>query len=470
MKKSFIIICFLVSAIAVRAQDTIFPFAPDYPFYRESITQVQGDAQWRLSPVAYWDLRVLKHTIPQSFVSGLAIPYVFGTRILDRFGEPYPGSPDSILIYGVLMQIDSNDYEHPTIHYTRPVVWIDGETPKVRPYDCYLAFKSDTECGPMDTVVEAYSLYFDSALSLSGDVYLGIRRKAYPENNGNIYGHYNNGEGVWDPPYIPDSNKCVPFANHAVELVYNLFNTDASDSLSNYFSQDGVPTFQRVLEDSINVVFADKTICPILAVPDTDSFSCPVVEGFAFAGIYAGYPTFVWDTAVEHGLYQFAYGAYDTPLDSLTVVETNNWYHELITTLSPDVYYQARLRAKCHHSCPVHDTVMWTAWTDPVYFYTGDHMPDTTHHEEPEGIAGAEGQANFTLAPNPARGNVTLTLTGVPAQGTTLTLHDAAGREVLRRTLSEQHTTIPTAELPAGVYTVTVSGPQGSSVRRLVIE
>ena len=87
-----------------------------------------------------------------------------------------------------------------------------------------------------------------------------------------------------------------------------------------------------------------------------------------------------------------------------------------------------------------------------------------------EGIAGAEGQANFTLAPNPARGNVTLTLTGVPAQGTTLTLHDAAGREVLRRTLSEQHTTIPTAELPAGVYTVTVSGPQGSSVRRLVIE
>ena len=113
---------------------------------------------------------------------------------------------------------------------------------------------------------------------------------------------------------------------------------------------------------------------------------------------------------------------------------------------------------------------MWTPWTDPVYFYTGDHMPDTTHHGGPEGIAGAEGQTSFTLAPNPARGYVTLTLTGVPAQGTTLTLHDAAGHEVLRRTLGEQHTTIPTAELPAGVYTVTVSGPQGSSVRRLVIE
>ena len=211
-------------------------------------------------------------------------------------------------------------------------------------------------------------------------------------------------------------------------------------------------------------------VFPIFGAADTDSFSCPEVEGFAFAGINAGYPTFVWDTAVEHGLYQFAYGAYDTPLDSLTVVETNNWYHELITTLSPDVYYQARLRAKCHHSCPVHDTVMWTPWTDPVYFYTGDHMPDTTHHEEPEGIAGAEGQANFTLAPNPARGSVTLTLAGLPAKETALTIHDAAGREMLRHTLGEQHTTIPTAELPAGVYTVTVSGPQGSSVRRLVIE
>ena len=113
---------------------------------------------------------------------------------------------------------------------------------------------------------------------------------------------------------------------------------------------------------------------------------------------------------------------------------------------------------------------MWTPWTDPVYFYTGDHMPDTTHQVEPEGIAGAEGQASFTLAPNPARGSVTLTLTGMPAQGTTLTLYDAAGREVLRRTLSEQRTTIPTAELPAGVYTVTVTGPQGTGTRRLSVE
>ena len=139
-------------------------------------------------------------------------------------------------------------------------------------------------------------------------------------------------------------------------------------------------------------------------MPDTDSFGCPEVEGFGFAGMMAGSPTFTWTPAAEHRLYQLAYGPYDAPLDSLQVVETDNYFLELSDpSLSRDVYYQARLRAKCHHACPVHDTVMWTAWTDPVYFYTGDNMPDTTHHHgEPEGIAEVNGPVHFALAPNPA--------------------------------------------------------------------
>lgn len=218
---------------------------------------------------------------------------------------------------------------------------------------------------------------------------------------------------------------------------------------------------------------ASELVCPIFAVPDTDSFGCPEVERFAFAGINGGFPTFAWDTAAGHTLYQFAYGPYDAPLDSLDVEETRNRFIELTRQrLSPDVYYQARLRAKCHHACPVHDTVMWTAWSDPVYFYTGDSMPDTTHHStdpQEEGIAESRAAVSFTLTPNPAHSTVTLTL-GDYRGVAQVTLHDAAGREVLRRTLESASTMLPIAGLPAGLYTVTVSTPQGSAVRRLSVE
>ena len=207
-------------------------------------------------------------------------------------------------------------------------------------------------------------------------------------------------------------------------------------------------------------------------MPDTDSFGCPEVEGFGFAGMMAGSPTFTWTPAAEHRLYQLAYGPYDAPLDSLQVVETDNYFLELSDpSLSRDIYYQARLRAKCHHACPVHDTVMWTAWTDPVYFYTGDNMPDTTHHHGgPEGIAEVNGPVHFALAPNPAHGSVTLTLEGMPVAGTVLTIHDGAGREVLHRTLHERVTRIATKGLAAGLYTVTVSNPQGMGTHRLSVE
>jgi hypothetical protein len=171
-------------------------------------------------------------------------------------------------------------------------------------------------------------------------------------------------------------------------------------------------------------------------------------------------------------LYQLAYGPYDMPLDSLQVVETTGSYYELSgRLLSQDVYYQARLRAKCHHACPVHDTVMWTAWTDPIFFYTGDQMPDTSHHPgQPEGIAEVPGQTAFALSPNPAHANVTLTLDLPPAEGTTLTVFDGMGREVMRQPLRQRVTQIATSGLAASVYTLTVSGPQGTASRRLSVE
>ena len=113
---------------------------------------------------------------------------------------------------------------------------------------------------------------------------------------------------------------------------------------------------------------------------------------------------------------------------------------------------------------------MWTAWSAPVYFYTGDHMPDTTH--QPEGIDAPGEVLPFAIVPNPSRSGARQVVEigrQVPLQGLTLTLHNAAGHEVLRMEVKEHRFALP-ASLPAGVYVATLSSPQGTAVRRVVVE
>ena len=466
MKKIILLFILFISACALRAQDTIYPYSPDYPFFKDSAYRIVDTPLWDMWDYNPCELRAIEHKNVHAVVTGLALPYHFGTKRLMWNNMPEPGSSDTIALQGVLIQIIGNDYNNPIIHYTNPVVWNYNETPHVRPYDCYLAFQSSIECGEMDTVLEAYSLYFDEPITVTGDVFLGYR--VIFDHNADGFIHRDD-SGLPFPTSDSVEEKCDSLYPYPIFLIYH-YPFYSGDPL-NRCDPDGIPYLFSILYE-ISLSLPYRTICPIVSMPDTDSFVCPEVEGFGFAGMMAGSPTFAWDTAAEHGLYQLAYGPYDAPLDSLQVRETDNYFLELSDpSLSRDIYYQARLRAKCHHACPVHDTVMWTAWTEPVYFYTGDQMPDTTHHHgEPEGIAEVRGQVHFALAPNPAHGNVTLTLENVPVAGTVLTIHDGAGREVLRRVLHERVTGIETEGMAGGVYTVTVSNPQGVATRRLSVE
>lgn len=214
-------------------------------------------------------------------------------------------------------------------------------------------------------------------------------------------------------------------------------------------------------------------IFPILTPPDTHLFSCPSVE-LTYAGINAGSPTLVWDTAFEHNLYQIAYGPYNLPVDSLRTDTTSNHYYEIFDpSLSTSVYYQARVRSYCHHICHFHDTATWTPWSNPVYFYTGPTMPDTSHHGgQPEGIAPAAPGPAFTLAPNPSPQGRVPTVAVEPsllAATPLLTLRDLAGRELLRTTLRQHVTPLP-HDLTAGTYLLTLTTTEGSTTCRLVVE
>ena len=114
---------------------------------------------------------------------------------------------------------------------------------------------------------------------------------------------------------------------------------------------------------------------------------------------------------------------------------------------------------------------MWTPWSDPIYFYIGDSMPDTAHPQSGETIADESTVAAFTLTPNPAHGYVSLSVDSpVPADGFLLTIHDVGGREMMRRTLHGSTTRLSLAGLSAGIYTISLSGPQGTAIRRLSVE
>ena len=83
---------------------------------------------------------------------------------------------------------------------------------------------------------------------------------------------------------------------------------------------------------------------------------------------------------------------------------------------------------------------------------------------------GNEGRP-FTLSPNPARGQVTVTLSE-DFRGSTLRMQDAAGREVLRRELPRQTQacTFRVADYPSGTYFVTLTTAKGTSTQKLVVE
>ena len=411
------------------------------------------------------------------YVSDTATHY----RIYDKynqFGEflGYAGSleatearkfnnMENVVVYGITLPLKVNptsiDIIHGVIAQSNPdgslrfdtTVAFYSERSYGRPYDCYIHLEGYTDCDKdiRDTVIAAYFLYFQSPVTITGDeCYAGLYYRdlscAGPTRD--------TLSCLGGTCYL--SNPDHAFYDTAYTMFYNMGQLIVRPNT--YFPDVWVPAL--------------PVLTPLL---NTDTILCPEVEGFAFAGMNAGFPTLLWDTAGEHELYQVAYGPYDEPIEQLYTDTTRNWFIELTShPLSTDIFYQARVRARCHHYCLIHDTMMWTAWSDPVFFYTGEHMPDTSHHQEEEGIVAVDRVPAFVLSPNPVPGSgsvaVTLTLPASDLGQAYFVLVDGAGRERMRLPVAGQQTQIPLVGLSAGVYHVTLYTPQGAATRRLVVE
>ena len=441
MKKIILTLTLLTALSPLRAQDTIFPLDTNYLLYDSSYMDYTMNrffmhglsfANTSGRPLTTKHVELVRHILPQPVpISGLAIPLRIDPNTPQNYNHYF---------WGVVAKITNNDSLHPTLYFTNP---ISAKTD--RPYDRFISIQTHSKCDnkDLDTTIGAYSLYFDSTITLSDTAWIGITHWCDSPYDELDYGNH----------FLD-----IPLCFHHYHRWYDFFLTI----------------------DSNNIVFPGAgfmstslfPIYPILAVPDTDTFSCPPVDGLSFAGLFAGSPTFVWNSDSLHSLIQIAYGPYNSPVDSHSVVSpptSQNFLEIHDPSLSPDIYYFARIRANCHHECPVHDTTLWTPWSDPVPFFIGQAMPDTSQHET---IPSSHPDTPLlSLSPNPADNSVSISLSDrIPNPGNcSLSLLDAAGHELFSLRPPSHSFLLRTDSLPAGTYFLSLLSPLGSHSLRLVI-
>ena len=312
-----------------------------------------------------------------------------------------------------------------------------------------------------DTVVPVYEFYFSMPRVVVDTFYVGIFSTfANFDSQGNRVGYingYNGSDGGevgknW-PLFLLaiDSGGCSALeeqfckAGRLQDGVVEIVDTS-------YYRLDGWP---RVIGGAF----------PIIVPPDTDSFECPRVENFRLTGYVDGHPKFGWDAQAGQGPFQIAYGPADQPVDSHRVAPAMKQPYVLPDGgLDSTVLYVARCRGRCHHTCPLHDTIFWSEWSDAVEFWTGSRRPGS------EGIVSPDDAVAFTLSPNPARDEVTLTVGSTVTSPCVVVIRDEQGRELLRQRMEGGEVTLSTRGLPAGLYLTTLESPQGSSTQKLVVE
>ena len=200
-----------------------------------------------------------------------------------------------------------------------------------------------------------------------------------------------------------------------------------------------------------------------VGVPDTAPLVCQRVSGLRYEGLVNGWPKLAWESCAGQTRYEVQYAA----------VGGDGWHRATITTateyllraeIDPMTRYWVRVRAQCDHHCHIHDTVMTGEWSDTVEFCLN-----------PQGIGDIDAVEGgmFSMAPNPARGTVTVKPAVAGGEyPAVLTVSDTKGREMMRYTLTDgSPLTVDVGGLPSGAYLVTLTTrSRRTGTQRLVVE
>ena len=358
--------------------------------------------------------------------------------------EPDPPDVDSSTLdfYAVLIQQEDSLFVH-----------VDSVKWHRREPDKYFRYRSTSTTAPRpQVVVPVYEFFFDTPHYVHDSFYVGFRS-----------------DYVRSPNYDPAISPYEHFPQQWVWCLKGLTHIGSTSYIQSWYNEGWA--VGRLSQTQLTRLGARwGGIFPILVPPDTDAVVGLPVWGFHRGEDYEGWPVFEWSQTEGQELYEVAYGRADQdPHDYRVVRTTYPWLILRDSTLDSTVVYAAQCRSRRHHACAIHDTLVWSAWTDTVEFYTGRYRPGSA---PTEGIAEAVGGTVFTLSPNPAKDGVRLEVAAEGFRGGVLAVADAAGREVLRRELkaSERVCEFRVADLPAGTYFVTLTTKEGTSTRKLVVE
>jgi hypothetical protein len=390
-------------------------------------------------------------------VYGIAVtPTRKGPRFYRTFhnlpGEPDPPNVDSsaLDLYAVLIQKEGDRF-----------VQVDSAKWHWREPDKYFRYTArhpnPSRLHYSEVVVPVYEFYFDTPHFVYDSFYIGFKSDYAMSPN-------------FDSTVANSLHYPQQWAFHTCFMVNGV---GLNNSRTWYMPRWGKQHHGWVSMDDDPLLVGPSFwggLFPIIIPPDTDAVVSIPVTGFHQTDDYDGWPVFLWNGTAGQELYELSYGPADQDTDSYQVVSTTySWLILRDSTLDSTVVYAARCRARNHHACALHDTVMWSRWTDTVQFWTGRYRPGSAP-DDSVGIVSPSDAVAFTLSPNPAKGQV-----AVRAdiwEPYSVAVRDEQGREVLRRKLAAgtRTLTIDVADYPSGTYFVTLTTAKGTSTQKLVVE
>ena len=168
-----------------------------------------------------------------------------------------------------------------------------------------------------------------------------------------------------------------------------------------------------------------------------------------------------WDAHDDAVGWQVAIAPLWASIEDGTIIDLDSATSYAFTGLDPTQNYIYSVRKTCHYATSSYDTLVTSEWFPPRRVIFNASTMEVSSAIE----------ASFSLAPNPAHGRAEVTLAAPATTGTTVELHDLAGRllRTLRPAAGATTLDLDLQGLPPAAYFLRLSSPAGTSVRRLLV-
>lgn len=389
-------------------------------------------------------------------------------------------TPDTIAIYGMAVVL-SNDPFPQIWPFTNRTITSYGDT-IYRRYTIYQQTGGHHQVVPMDTITLTSEL-LDSVRKREPrflHYYLtdtSCNMDSVPQFDTILEFYFDRPQYVYDTFYAGET---YPFAYN--ERYYSkgpnkehgfMISRSASTGLISFSETGGgQPDFALMSLPIIanpNAPICDGTLLPCPAPPAPTLLDCTPDDGSAVLLMPTGY-------GQVH--LQLAYGTDTLTPENNTLIDFPSEL-EFLSHLDTGVCYHAWLRRECRHQCPLHDTLYWGDWSDPLSFIlsngfvpqdstvTDSTVTDSTGTDPESILRLIETDEGLQVYPNPTRDELCVQSVSSPLQA--IEIFDPQGKVVLKRSpIDSLRYTLDLRTLPTGTYILRATTVEGSHLRSIV--